>query len=398
MLRERETLRSRQHDSVIPLFASFSAGPEDPPIQDDTTEYLHLFFPHTDAGDMKKWLEMESPPDSLLIGRTARRKFIYQTIQDLASAIAFIHREIKSQIAYHHDLKPSNILLFRQEGRQPLWKICDFGHADLKHAEDTSGTALTDENRFGSYVYRPPEYFARSQDKHGRPFDIYSLGCIFLNLMTVVKHGWSNAGYREFERLRGINNDHIFDVPKGVMEDYSFHNNPTVVTSWVNRLKEGDHDQAFYGLLEIIEEMLQEKNRRIFSWEVDVDIFELLNGGVEEEMLRKRLEAVVQASKTAHSSIDNKHNPLQRAERKGQDWKIDILKQNKWSNWKPETLVTTSADSDVEEWRHSTLDDFAYTHEYVQNQLYGRHDIDKQIAAGFAKWKIVGLYGISGIG
>lgn len=397
MLSERETVRSRRHDSIIQLLASFSAGPEDPPVKDDTTEYLHLFFPHTDAGDMKSWLDLRKPPDWLSGGKSARRKFIYRTIQNLASAVAFIHREIKTQIAYHHDLKPSNILLFKREGQQPIWKICDFGHAALKDSEGTSGTAHTDENRFGSYVYRPPEYFVGSS-KHGRPFDIYSLACIFLNLMTVVKHGWTDDGYREFERRRGANEDHPLKVPKTVMIDYSFHNNPAVVTSWIEGLKKGENDQPFYGLLEIIEEMLQEKDQRIFSWEVDVDIFVLLKPRAGEKGFRERLEDVVQASKTSLSSIDNKHNPLQRAVRKKQHWKIDILERMMWSNWKPEAMVITRTDSEMAERRYSTLDDFAYTQDYVQNPLYGRHDVDKKIAAGFARSKIIGLHGMSGIG
>ncbi|KAF2465668.1 uncharacterized protein BDR25DRAFT_345891 [Lindgomyces ingoldianus] len=396
MLSERETVRSRRHDGIIQLFASFSAGAEDPPVEDDTTEYLHLFFPHTDAGDMKSWLDLRKPPDGLSEDKI-RQKFIYRSIQNLASAVAFIHREIKTQIAYHHDLKPSNILLFERNPQESTWKICDFGHAALKDSEGTSGTAHTDENRFGSYVYRPPEYFV-GPSKHGRTFDIYSLACIFLNLMTVAKHGWTDDGYREFERRRGANEDHPLKVPKTVMTDYSFHNNPAVVASWIEGLKKGENDQRFYGLLEIIEEMLQEKDQRIFSWEVDVDIFVLLNPCVGEKGFRERLEHVVQASKTSLSLIDNKHNPLQRAVRKKQYWKISILKRMMWSNWKPEAMVKTRPGSKMAERCYSTLGDFAYTQDYVQNPLYGRHNVDKKIAAGFARSKIIGLHGISGIG
>ncbi|KAF2808389.1 kinase-like protein [Mytilinidion resinicola] len=188
LLREVETIRVRRHDNIVPLLASFSAGRENPLEKYCKKESLHMLFPHTKAGDMKAWLERDSWPQDLR-NEEARRTYIFETIQGLVSGVAFIHREIQNRIAFHHDLKPSNILLFERTGSRPMWKICDFGNANLRDRDDTE-TVKTKDNVFGTYVYKPPEYFVKKegeQPKHGRPFDVYSLGCVCLDLATILK-------------------------------------------------------------------------------------------------------------------------------------------------------------------------------------------------------------------
>jgi len=128
-----------------------------------------------------------------------RRHIYYDTMLGLISGLAYIHREIDGEVGYHRDLKPSNILLF--EKPKWVWKICDFGCSNLKPAGQT-GTS----NFVSTRYYAPPE-FSVDRDRagcetHGRAHDVFSLGCVFLELATILKHGWILAGLEEFRKQR----------------------------------------------------------------------------------------------------------------------------------------------------------------------------------------------------
>ncbi len=82
----------------------------------------------------------------------------------------------------HRDVKPSNVLVFDEDGR-PRPKVIDFGVAKLLAAEDTDGPALTREGaQVGTPGYMSPE------QANGEPVDtrsdVYALGVLLCELMT----------------------------------------------------------------------------------------------------------------------------------------------------------------------------------------------------------------------
>ena len=396
-MREVNSIRSRKHQNIVPFFASFYAGREDPWESDDRTECLHMLFEHTHAGNMHDWLTSDYAPEPLA-DVAERCKYITDCIESLISAVTFIHSEIDDFIAYHHDLKPRNILLFK--GPPDVWKICDFGMANLKHHEEESGTTHGPDNRFGTYDYQPPEYFTDdSNPKHGRPFDVYSIGCVILELTTVLIHGWSKAGIPEFHRLRGENTQHACINRHGKPEpDYSFHNSPNVVEDWIRHLRERtDIDEKLESLLDLITEMLVARAQRIFIWEVDMDLYEM-GGSRTRDQLILHLRKVVQPSDTSLNDLNNEHNPLKRAVQKDKRWQTRILEQNKWSIKKPEPSNQLKIKRRETGIYHSTLKACQYTRDFERNTLFGRHDMDVKIAEGLKISNCVGLYGMSGMG
>ena len=102
-------------------------------------------------------------------------KFLYSKIGCLASAIAYLHE----QKVRHKDLKPSNVLLSRNN----LW-VTDFGTST-----DFSllSTSATENGERGTPKYFAPEVAAFKPN--GRSADVFSLGCIFLEILTAVKYG-----------------------------------------------------------------------------------------------------------------------------------------------------------------------------------------------------------------
>lgn len=96
----------------------------------------------------------------------------------------------------HGDIKPNNILWFMHEDNRwghGVLKITDFGLTAF-HREHTTkvfhglvrGTTLT---------YEAPEF--RTIEYISRPYDIWSLGCVYLELAT-----WAIKGFSEIKHFR----------------------------------------------------------------------------------------------------------------------------------------------------------------------------------------------------
>lgn len=97
----------------------------------------------------------------------------------LISALAYAHE----QLIKHEDIKPSNILI-----REHRPYLADFGSA--KDFSQLEASTSTDSLVAGTPVYWPPENAHR-----GRPADVFALGCVFSEMLTVRQHR-SLADYR----------------------------------------------------------------------------------------------------------------------------------------------------------------------------------------------------------
>ncbi|KAF2815084.1 kinase-like protein, partial [Mytilinidion resinicola] len=91
----------------------------------------------------------------------------------LAKAIEYLH----SQKIRHKDLKPSNVLL----GRDNLW-LTDFGSST-----DFSMLSMsaTENGERGTPKYFAPE--VALYERNGRSADMFSLGCIFLEMLELLR-------------------------------------------------------------------------------------------------------------------------------------------------------------------------------------------------------------------
>lgn len=88
---------------------------------------------------------------------------------------------------WHHDLKPENILLYKSLGHERgTFQVSDFGSGKIHTYR--SGSVNT-RSPIGTLTYEPPE--AKLEGATSRPYDVWSLGCVFLELLiwAVLDYG-----------------------------------------------------------------------------------------------------------------------------------------------------------------------------------------------------------------
>ena len=191
---------------------------------DDSDVFSMIMLPVADY-DLQRFLQKECIDKSFPKVELAH---LTSWFGCLVSALAFAHSaEIK-----HEDIKPTNILI---KDHQPY--LADFGCAqDFSHLDDSTSA---DVLAFGTPVYRAPEPPPR-----GRKADVFSLGCVFSEMLT-VRQGRTLEEYQQHRYL--ANRD----------DGYAFRKNLPRVHEWLADLRPRNDSVASL-LLEQTTAMLEE--------------------------------------------------------------------------------------------------------------------------------------------
>ncbi|XTI94818.1 kinase-like domain-containing protein [Cenococcum geophilum] len=144
--------------------------------------------------------------------RTQRCRPIKRWFRCLTEAIAYMH----SKKMKHKDLKPSNILVLDEEVL-----IADFGIAkDM--VDETTTASIGTPSHHGTPLYQAPEVEANNEPR-GRAADIFSLGCVFLEMFTV----WCMQAANSLDTLT--------ELRKG-QEYSSYGSNAEIIVCWIVHL------------------------------------------------------------------------------------------------------------------------------------------------------------------
>ena len=135
--------------------------------------------------------------------------WILRQLRGLASAIKHIHdlsnngtrtgsrlhvSEQVNRAGWHHDIKPQNILYFAGSSEnEAAFRIADLGSSKIQTYR--SGSIET-KTPTGTPTYEPPE---AAKGLTSRPYDIWSLGCVFLELLI-----WAVQGHHAVEEFREL--------------------------------------------------------------------------------------------------------------------------------------------------------------------------------------------------
>ncbi|KAG8533413.1 uncharacterized protein KY384_002196 [Bacidia gigantensis] len=107
----------------------------------------------------------------------ASRKALTKAFGCLLESVRYLHDDLKIR---HRDLKTKNILI--HDGRV---LICDFGSA--YDFEPSDRKESTEGGQAGTRKYKAPEVLDDLGLTHNSKVDIFSLGCIFLEIHTVLR-------------------------------------------------------------------------------------------------------------------------------------------------------------------------------------------------------------------
>jgi serine/threonine protein kinase len=402
---EVRVVRARRHPNVTELIGSFVSGLEISGLPDDHPEEYHaqilyMLYPLAEM-DMKRWLETRYP--KLFPNDKGLERHIYSDAMiGLMSGVSWLHKEIDYEVAFHRDLKPENVLLFKS--KTLVWKIADFGCANLKSLKDT-----TTKDWRGSPYWAPPEFMVdKGKEKSGRSHDIYSLGCMFIMLVTIIVHGWTDEGLPEFERRR------VQHCKQNASQTISnevgaFHNSEAVVLDWVEELKrEAECDEKLEAVIRVIKEMLLSSEERISAWESVVYLYEATGEwesdvtdqtlkGLKAEKHDKVLEKLKSTIQDSRGVVDaNKpRGPVKRAkEWKRSDGFLAILRDKEWFESIPKTTEELKERQSVTESPISTLPEDLSNKE----PIFGYQKTFEDMTEAFSSCNIVVLCGLGGIG
>ena len=91
--------------------------------------------------------------------------------------------------AWHHDIKPENILFFKDTcSSYGIFRLADWGSAKVNPYRTGSYNTTSP---IGTLTYEPPEH--TSKGTTSRPHDIWSLGCVLLELLVWAVFGWKHV-------------------------------------------------------------------------------------------------------------------------------------------------------------------------------------------------------------
>src|SRR5262245_5944197 len=152
LLRESRLAAGLDHPNVIPVYDAGEA---------DGRLYLAMRF--VDGTDLRELLRRE--------GALARERALAIAAQ-VADALDAAH----AQGLVHRDVKPSNVLLDQQRGREHVY-LADFGLT-----QTASDGGASDGQLLGTADYVAPEQI-RGDEIDGRA-DVYALGCLLFEALT----------------------------------------------------------------------------------------------------------------------------------------------------------------------------------------------------------------------
>ena len=94
---------------------------------------------------------------------------------------------------WHHDLKPENILFFwHTDPPRGNFRISDWGSGKVNTYRSGS---INTPSPISTPTYEPPEVIIDA--RRSRPYDVWSLGCVFLELLV-----WALVDYEAVEKLQ----------------------------------------------------------------------------------------------------------------------------------------------------------------------------------------------------
>lgn len=170
------------HDHLITLLATFTFD-----------QKYHFLFPYADSTLDQYWESEKTPSLDL-----ATIRWVSKQCSGIMGAMDCIHDPkhlSESKYGRHGDIKPDNILWFKSsKDSRGILVVSDMGLSSFNR--DTSRSNIPNTKIPAVPGYRPPECDLKG-GTISRAYDIWTLGCLFLELLT-----WLLGGSKFVERFQ----------------------------------------------------------------------------------------------------------------------------------------------------------------------------------------------------
>jgi serine/threonine protein kinase len=213
------------HEHLISLLATY-----------EQFKSYFLIFHWAEADLQRYWREVNPTPSmdwETVIWVAKQCKGIadgIMTIHQYRTSSSKLQPQPHNEIFGHHgDIKPENVLWFPdpdQETKRGTLKLSDFGLAEFNFHQTMS---MKPKSNFAtSPQYRAPEIDLEGLCAIGRSYDIWTLGCLYLEFITWLIGGGDLVGMFLFKRLTpdpmmfGHDTGTFFRLVKITQEDKSW--------------------------------------------------------------------------------------------------------------------------------------------------------------------------------
>ena len=347
-------------------------------VQAATKEYeeLYIVTPLASGGDMEAWLTSKEIPSSppKLDDPTWSRGFLLESIISIVEAVAYCHSEINGEWCGHYDIKPRNILLFQSEGRW-LWKLGDFGLSTIKRVCD-----IGNKDDVGTNEYHPPEYYKNPRNhQYGPSFDVFSTGCVVLQLATLLVFPWKQ------NMITALKTE-LAQLSKG----FAFRNSGK---DWSDRVMRRTKDEQIHSLLKTALQMMNQKTQeRLLAFDAALDLIEIATPQINLSSYEQCCERLVQGQALSYR-FSPCYKPIARAisssRAENRAFRLTRIKHLRREGWADVPVNTHYSDGGYFTNMPPSFDTEAF---------YGRGNDLRKIESLFALTRTVSLYGTGGVG
>lgn len=169
-----QQIKSLDHPHIIRHLVSIDKGDKG-----------YIIFPWAAEGNLQEFWEASE--------QKASQKLVFWSLQQMLGLTTAVHKLHEQFNCRHGDLKPGNILCV-QKGEELVLKIADFGVSRIHHAQTTYRKGQLTMSVLLTPSYQGPEVEFEGVDKNdplprSRKYDIWSLGCVFLEFTIWLLHG-----------------------------------------------------------------------------------------------------------------------------------------------------------------------------------------------------------------
>lgn len=246
-------------ENIVGYYGSF--------VQDN--KYYGL-LEYMDRGTLEDFMEDVPPPSSMNIIK------FWDHIFGLIRGLTLIHGFFvedeldgpKEYQGWHQDITPQNILVLRKPERsiyESVFKIADFG---LSHFKSTKSPKATDMDSHGTHAYGAPETFRyddsmlQARLEVGKGVDVFSLGCVFSEVLTWSVYGCNGLLEYRHQRRRDLQRT------MGIGAGHAFHDGSRVLAAVVDnhiRLEQNRpiDDHLTTNVIELINDMMADSEQRL---------------------------------------------------------------------------------------------------------------------------------------